>query len=295
MRPMDETMDFRVQMPDGPVTAAVVQMTATANEEENLQKAEGFVREAAAAGAQIVGLPENFSFTGPWSEGLEKGVDEPIPGPRSQRLGALAKELGIYLLAGSVPERVETPEGIVRYNTAILFGPDGEMVARYRKMHLFDVEIPGQVSAKESDRYGYGEEPVVVDTALGRMGLTICYDLRFAELYQHLARRGAWCVWVPANFTLYTGKDHWEVLLRARAIENQTYVLAPAQIGVHRTERGTGRSFGSAMIIDPWGTVVARMPEEEGFVFARLDPKRLEKVRTVVPSWRHHRPAELYR
>ncbi|MBO8142506.1 MAG: carbon-nitrogen hydrolase family protein [Firmicutes bacterium] len=292
---MDAAVESEVRLPGGPVVAAVVQVQAGTEKEQNIEKAEGFVREAAKAGAQIIGLPENFAYVGPWAEGLEKGIDEPIPGPTTDRLADLCKRMGIYLLAGSLPERVENGDGVLHYSTSVLIDPDGKILARYRKMHLFDVEIPGQVRAKESDRFAYGDRIVTADSPLGRMGLSICYDVRFAELYRTLARAGAWCVWVPANFTLYTGKDHWEVLLRARAIENQYFVLAPNQIGPHRTEHGQGRSFGSAMIVDPWGTVIARMPEEEGFVLARLDPDRVRKVRTVLPAWRHHRPEQLYR
>lgn len=292
---MVSDLEVGAHLPDGPILAAVVQMCAGEDKERNIEKAVAFIRQAAEAGAQIVGLPENFAYVGPWAEGLQKGIDEPIPGPTSHRLAELCKSLNIHLLAGSMAERVRAGDRVVHYSTSLLLGPDGRILARYSKMHLFDVGIPGQVSAKESDRFQYGDRPVVADTALGRMGLSICYDVRFAELYRHLAKAGAWSLWIPSNFTLYTGKDHWEVLLRARAIENQCYVLAPAQIGVNRTEHGEGRSFGSAMIVDPWGTVIARMPEEEGFVLARLDPERVRRVRTMLPSWRHHRPEELYR
>jgi predicted amidohydrolase len=171
-------------------------------------------------------------------------------------------------------------------NTSVLIGDDGAILAAYRKVHLFDVDIPDGARYKESETVVPGEEPVVATTSLGRVGLTICYDLRFPELYRRLSSLGAEVVFIPAAFTLFTGKDHWEVLVRARAIENLSYVVAPAQVGRHSANRMT---FGNAMVVDPWGTVLARCPEGEGVCVAPFQRERLERVRRELPALSHRR------
>jgi deaminated glutathione amidase len=272
------------------VVAAVVQMTSTTDVERNLAKAEELVTQAAARGARLVGLPENFAFLR--CEGEPVPDPQPLDGPWVQRMAALARRLRITLLLGSVPERVPedepTPGPRVR-NTSLLLGPDGATLARYSKIHLFDVELPGMEHIKESHTIAPGREIVVADSPAGPLGLSICYDLRFPELFRALSRRGARVLCVPAAFTERTGKAHWEVLLRARAIENLAYVLAPAQIGHH----GPGRdSFGDAMIVDPWGAVVARVPDGEGAAIAELDFVRLERLRRELPALHHARLLE---
>jgi predicted amidohydrolase len=269
------------------IVAAVVQMTSTPDVERNLATAEELVTRAAARGARLVGLPENFGFLR--CEGEPVPDAQPLDGPWVRRFAALARRLGITLLLGSLPEKTgdrgETSESRVR-NTAVLLGPDGATLAVYSKIHLFDVDLPGMEHIKESHTIAPGRDIVVADSPAGPLGLSICYDLRFPELYRALSRRGARVLCVPAAFTERTGKAHWEVLLRARAIENLAYVLAPAQIGHH----GPGRdSFGDAMIVDPWGVVVARVPDGEDVALAELDFVRLERLRRELPALKHAR------
>jgi predicted amidohydrolase len=257
-------------------------MTSTSDVERNLATAEALVGQAAARGAAFVGLPENFAFLR--SEG------EPVPEPQDldgawvQRMAALARRQRVTLLLGSLPERVPG-DGRVR-NTSVLLGPDGTTIGVYRKIHLFDIDLPGMEHLKESKAVLPGDDIVTVETALGPVGLSICYDVRFPELYRELSRRGARVLCVPSAFTERTGKAHWEVLLRARAIENLAYVLAPAQVGHH----GEGRaSHGQAMIVDPWGAVIAQVADGEGVAVAELDFERLERLRRELPALSHVR------
>jgi predicted amidohydrolase len=266
----------------GRVTAAVVQMTSTTEVERNLAVAEGLVAAAVGRGASLVALPENFAFLR--AEGQPVPDPQPIDGAWLSRMRVLAKKLGITLLAGTVPEAV--PGDTRVRNTSVLIGPDGSTIAAYRKIHLFDIDLPGMEHLKESKAVVPGEEVVVADTPAGRLGLSVCYDVRFPELYRELSRRGARVLCVPSAFTERTGKAHWEVLLRARAIENLAYVLAPAQVGHH----GGGRtSHGEAMIVDPWGVVVAQVPDGEGLAIAELDFARLERLRRELPALSHAR------
>jgi predicted amidohydrolase len=266
------------------ITAAVVQMTSTSDVERNLAAAERLVTEAAARGARFVALPENFACLR--SEG------EPVPEPQSvaedgpwvRSLAALARRLQITLLLGSLPEKVEAEERT--YNTSVLLGPDGRRLAIYRKIHLFDIDLPGLEHLKESRAVLPGTEAVLAETPFGLLGLSICYDLRFPELYRGLTRRGARVLAVPSAFTDRTGKDHWEVLLRARAVENLAYVVAPAQVGLH----GRGRvSHGHAMIVDPWGAILAQVPDGEGVALAVLDFDRQDRLRRELPALSHTR------
>jgi predicted amidohydrolase len=307
--------------------AAVVQLTSTSDEEANWQSASQLVERAAAAGARLVATPENTNFLGPHEEKVRRA--EPLGGQTAGSFAALARRLGIHLLLGSFNERSSDPARC--HNTSVLFGPEGQVLAIYRKLHLFDVDIPGGVRFAESDTCkpgatgrsagttgtpgtpGTPETPaplggthgdtaadaaadmvcgeggvVVAATPLGRIGMTICYDLRFAELYRRLAELGADLLTVPSAFTLTTGKDHWEPLLRARAIENQCYVLAPAQHGAH-DDGGLRESYGHAMIVDPWGLVVAMASDGPGFALAEIDLDRVERVRQAIPVRRHRR------
>jgi len=262
--------------------AAVVQMTSTADVERNLAAAEALVERAAARGASFVGLPENFAFLR--SEGQAVPEPQDLEGPWVRRMVALARRLHVSLLLGSVPEAV--PGDLRVRNTSVLLGPDGRRIGVYRKIHLFDIDLPGMEHLKESKAVAPGDEVVVADTAIGPVGLSICYDLRFPELYRELTRRGARVLCIPSAFTERTGKAHWEVLLRARAIENLAYVLAPAQVGQH----GGGRaSHGQAMIVDPWGAVLAQVPDGEGVAVAELDFDRLDRLRRELPALRHAR------
>ena len=263
---------------------AVVQMNSQEDKAANLAAAERWIDEAVAQGAELVGLPEYVNYLGP--KELHEVNAEPIPGPTTERFAAKARQHGIYLLGGSILEQSDEPGRY--YNTSVLFGPDGETLATYRKIHLYDVEITGNVSANESATIIPGDRPVVADVAGHQVGLSICYDLRFPELYRLLALDGAEILFTPAAFTLYTGKDHWHLLLRARAVENQCYVLAPAQIGPHEPN---ARCYGHALIIDPWGTVLADAPDREGVVVANLDFAYQRDLRTQLPSLANRRPA----
>jgi predicted amidohydrolase len=257
-------------------------MTSTADTERNLAAAEGLVEEAASRGAALVGLPENFAYLR--AEGQPVPEAQALDGPWVGRMSSLARRLKITLLLGSLPERV--PGDVRVRNTSVLLGPDGRTLAVYRKIHLFDIDLPGMEHLKESRSVVPGDEVVLAEAPFGPMGLSICYDLRFPELYRELTRRGARILAVPSAFTERTGKAHWEVLLRARAIENLAYVLAPAQVGTH----GPGRaSHGQAMIVDPWGAVLAQAPEGEGVALAELDFPRQDRIRRELPALNHAR------
>jgi deaminated glutathione amidase len=271
--------------------AAVVQLTSTSDEEANWDSVRGLVERAAAHGARLVATPENTNYLGPHDEKVRRA--EPLDGRTAGRFAELARRLGIHLLLGSFNEASDEPARC--HNTSLLFGPDGGLVAAYRKLHLFDVDIPGGVRFAESATCkpgattpGQDDGLVVASTELGRIGLTICYDLRFAELYRRLADLGADLLMAPSAFTLATGKDHWEPLLRARAIENQCYVLAPAQSGVH-DDGGLRESYGHAMIVDPWGLPLAVAADGPGFALAEIDLDRVDRVRRAIPVRRHRR------
>jgi deaminated glutathione amidase len=261
---------------------AAAQMASGANKAKNLDAAVRLVRRARALGAGFIGLPENVAWMGPEPE--RPAAAEPLDGPTLSTFGQLAAELSIHLLAGSVLES-GAPGGRL-WNTSVLFGPDGERKAVYRKIHLFDAEVGDGATYRESDAVAPGEAPVTAETPLGVVGLSICYDLRFPEMYRALSRAGAVLLTVPSAFTLLTGKDHWEVLLRARAIENQAYVLAPAQGGRHGDQRMT---YGHALVVDPWGLVTALASEGEGLAVAEFDPGLVARVRHNLPALRHRR------
>lgn len=261
----------------------VVQVNSRDDKEDNLQKVGRLIEQAAADGAELISLPEYVNFLGKDSE--KRSQAESIPGPTSEFFMEKAKELGIYLHCGSI---LEVADDTTSYNTSLLISDAGEIIATYRKMHLFDVDIAGRVVTKESDTIKPGQQVVTADTPFGTVGLGICYDLRFPELYRSMALRGAKLLFVPAAFTLYTGIHHWEVLLRARAIENQCYVLAAGQFGSYALGR---TSFGSSMIVDPWGTVLARVPEREGYAIAEVDFDWLDGIRRKIPCLAHRHPA----
>ena len=261
---------------------AAVQMNSGPDKAANVEAATRWIREAHRRGAALVGLPETFAWMGPEAE--RAGAAEPLDGSTLTRMAALARELKIHLLAGSILET--GPADGRLYNTSVLLGPDGERRAVYRKIHLFDVELNDGATYRESAGVAPGSELVAASADFATVGLSVCYDLRFPELYRGLSGRGADLLAVPAAFTLATGKDHWEVLLRARAIENQSYVLAPAQVGQHPGKRVT---YGNAMVVDPWGLVVSRASEGEGLALASFDPQLLNDVRRRLPALRHRR------
>ena len=262
--------------------AAVVQMTTTDDREANRRTAERLVREAASYGAEVIALPEMWPFIGNNVDRLARS--QSLNGEIVQFGRGLAAELGVTLFAGTFAERTE--DGSKVYNTGFVAGPTGDLLASYRKIHLFDIDVPGGAQFTETDDVAPGEQAVVVRTPHGVFGLTTCYDLRFPALYQSLRDAGAEFVLVPSAFTSHTGKDHWEVLLRARAIEQQMYVLAPDQVGWHNRSR---QSHGHSMIVDPWGLVVARASDGEGIALATLDSDRVRSVRSQLPCREHRR------
>ena len=262
--------------------AAAIQMLASEDKEANLREAERRIGEAAARGAKVVALPEVFNWRGDKAE--EKRNAESISGRTADLMARLARELRIYLLAGSFLE--EIPSGKKSYNTSLFFGPDGKALARYRKIHLFDVDIERGVSTLESETRQPGEEVVVAETEFGSMGLTICYDLRFPELYRALSSQGAQVIFVPSAFTALTGEAHWEPLLRARAIENQVYIIAPDQIGHNPKSFAT---YGNSMIVDPWGRILARAADMSTVISAEIDLTYLAKVRKELPALSHRK------
>ena len=268
-------------------TVAACQLDSRNDKAANVETALSAIDHAADAGADLVSLPELFTFLGPTDEILENA--ESIPGPTVDRLAELARERGVWIHAGSIYERATdgpAGDGDRAYNTTVLLDDAGEIVATYRKLHLFDVEIGDEVSVLESERVAPGEDVVAVETPFGTLGLAVCYDLRFPDLFAALSRRGADVLFLPAAFTLQTGKDHWEPLLRARAIENQAYVVAAGQVG--RKPNGV-TTYGNSMIVDPWGTVVSRIGERTGVVTAEIDLDYLDRVRRELPSLSHRR------
>jgi len=263
---------------------AAVQLSSTPDRDRNLEAADRLTRAAAAEGAQLVVLPEKWPVLGT-TEQTAAGAEPLADGPALTWARATARELGIDLVAGSVAERVEGAERGA--NTSVHVGPDGEDRARYRKIHMFDVEVGGR-EYRESEHEAPGDEPVVSELANGEtLGLTICYDLRFPELFRILAVRGATVVTVPAAFTETTTRDHWEVLLRARAIEDQCFVVAANQVGEPAPGMRTG---GRSMIVNPWGIVLTQAPDFETFILADLDFDRLRGIRAKLPSLANRQP-----
>jgi len=260
-------------------------MTSTPDRDRNLAVADRLTRAAAASGAELVLLPEKWPALGDPAD--TPSFAEPLDGPAMRWASQTARELGIDLVAGSFTAGADERGR----NTSIHFGPDGEAKATYRKIHMFDVEVGGRVY-KESEHEAPGEEIVLSETADGtKLGLTVCYDLRFPELYRILAVQGAQILLVPAAFTLATTREHWEVLLRARAIEDQAFIVAANQVGEHAPGY---RSGGRSMIVDPWGVVLAQAPDQETFITAELDLARQDEIRRSLPSLANRRP-EAYR
>lgn len=264
---------------------ACVQLAADHDVAANVARAELGVREAAARGARLIALPEKWNAIG--DAEVLRDAAEPTDGPTLARVRAWARELRVWILAGSIV--VRDPDDVLLRNLSVLVDPSGAIVASYAKMHMFDVDIAG-VAYRESDAERPGSDLVVADVDGTLLGMTVCYDVRFPELYRLLALRGARILAVPAAFTLMTGRDHWEVLLRARAIENQCFVLAPDIIGEH----GGGKvSYGHSMIVDPWGTVLARAADAEAVIVADLDLEAVDRVRASIPSLANRR-ADVY-
>lgn len=258
----------------------VIQMDTRDNYEENMEAACRYIDEAAARGARLVTFPEVFNYIG-----VEPREAEEIPdGPTISLMAEKARKHGIWIHCGSISE--VNHEGEKKYNTTVLLNPDGVEVARYRKLHAFDITLLDGTETRESDRMQIGKDVVMVDTELGRLGLSICYDIRFPELYRYMAMNGCQVIFTPANFQMQTGKDHWEIILRTRAVENTCYIAAAAQIG---KKRGVSLSYGSSMVVNPWGTVTARAPETAGVTMAEIDLDYLDKVRRDLPCLKNRR------
>jgi predicted amidohydrolase len=267
---------------------AAVQMTSTVDVARNVARAEELVRGAAAEGADLIALPENFAYLR--AEGRKIAFKTELDGDLVRSMRALARDTRRHLLLGSIPESVPRSKRV--YNTSVLIGPRGDLLGTYRKLHLFDIRIRGKVTLQESRWVAPGDRVVVVKTRLGQLGLSICYDLRFPELYRRLVLRGAQVLFVPAAFTAYTGPHHWLPLLRARAIENQCWVVAPAQFGRHSADR---RSHGESVVIDPWGVVVQRKPRGQGWIVAQIDLAQVDSVRRGLPCLQHTHPSLIKR
>jgi len=264
--------------------AAAVQMTSGSDLAANLDKARTLVTAAAARGATLVVLPENFALLGE-DERAKFAVAEPVPGdgPILTAMRELARTRAVDLVLGGMPEAISATHV---HNTSVYVDARGEIRGIYRKIHLFDVAIPDGATYRESASVQAGKDTVVVDAGPAKVGLTICYDLRFPELYRALSREGARILTVPAAFTLHTGRDHWHALLRARAIENLAFVVAAAQYGRHNAKRVT---YGHACIIDPWGHVLAEVGDHEGVAVAELDFDYQDRLRRELPALEHRR------
>lgn len=265
-------------------TVGLVQLNSQDDKRENLKKINDYVREGAERGCQVIVFPECSHFVG----GAYQSAAEDIPGGETfALLSQLARECGLWIHSGSIYEK----NGENRpYNTSFVVNPLGELVTKYRKLHLFDVEIDNGPNIRESERITPGDKIVTVRTPdYGTWGLSICYDLRFPELYRAMTLSGANILFVPANFTMNTGKDHWETLLRARAVENGCYVIAPAQTG----KKPNFQSYGKTLVVDPWGTVIACAPERECLVTAEIDLEQVEKIRQQVGTL-HNRREDIY-
>lgn len=278
-------------MKSEPVLCGVVQMTARDDLQANLDRAAALVRKAVSRGARLVALPENLSFMGPEEAKLATAEQWPLGavvegdasvGVVREWAATVARDTGAWLLLGGVTEVSANVNRV--HNTCVVVNPSGELVAKYRKIHRFDVSLADGTNLRESKVVDAGSEVVACETPVGVVGLSICYDVRFPELYRALVDKGAEVLSVPAAFTVPTGRDHWHVLLRARAIESQCYVIAAAQWGNH----GHGRStYGHALIVDPWGTVIAECPDGEGVAVAEIDLARLRAIRAQLPSLQH--------
>ncbi len=262
--------------------AAAIQMTSVPDLQENLAQAEELIDLAVRQGAELVGLPENFSFMG--EEKAKMSQAQEIASASEIFLKKMAQRFQVTILGGGFPVPVDHTAKV--HNTALLIDQNGDELARYYKVHLFDVNVPDGNTYQESSTVMAGNElpPIYRSEKLGNIGLSVCYDVRFPELYRHLSDKGADVVFVPAAFTAFTGKDHWQVLLQARAVENTYYVIAPAQTGTHYARRQT---HGHAVIIDPWGVILADAGEKPGVAIAEIKPTRLEQVRRQMPSLEH--------
>jgi predicted amidohydrolase len=269
------------------LNVAIVQMNSQEDKGANIAAALDLIDRAAATGARLVALPEVWPYLGP--DDVSRDQAETIPGPISEALAQRARRHGIYIHGGSIYEKRPGDPGM--YNTTVVIDPTGEIIAHYSKIHMYDVVLDGIAEYQESATVTPGNETTITEIDGIPVGLTICYDLRFPELFRILALKGAQAIVLPAAFTLMTGKDHWETLIRARAIENELYMIAPAQWGTHPPGKWC---YGRSMVVDPWGTVVTTAPDGVGIASATVEPSRVAAVRRQIPSLANRRP-EAYR
>lgn len=280
-----------------PYLAAAIQMTSTPNLAANLAQAEEWIEFAVRQGSELIVLPENFAFLGHKEQKLKLAHE--ICQRTEEFLQKMAQRFQVTVVGGGYPVPVPSgepssngaaiPVDAVQkvFNTLVVIGPDGDELARYQKIHLFDVNVPDGNTYRESDSVAPGHLPQIYHSdRLGTLGLSVCYDVRFPELYRGLVDQGAEVLLVPAAFTAYTGRDHWQILLQARAIENTCYVIAPAQVGIHYERR---QCHGHAMILDPWGVILADAGDKPGVALAEINPERLQQIRRQMPSIQHRR------
>jgi len=262
-----------------PLSLALCQMTVTDSKEANLRKAEAMVRRAAGAGADMAVLPEMFSC--PYDNAWFPRFAEPEDGPSVERLSKLARETGLYLIGGSIPESAEDPSGETRlYNTSFSFDPAGKLIGKHRKIHLFDIDVKGGVKFRESDTLSPGKTPTLLETPWGRIGVAICFDIRFPELFRTMTLAGAWLAVVPAAFNMTTGPAHWELSFRMRAVDNQFFTAGAAPA---RDEKAGYVSYGNSLISDPWGRILGRLEGEEDLLIRELDPALTVSIREQLP------------
>jgi omega-amidase len=260
---------------------ALCQMKVSVDKKTNLTKAENMIREAVSNGAQVIALPEMFNC--PYSNKFFRMYAEEGHGETSIIFSNLAKELGVYIIGGSIPEIEEDKV----YNTSYCFGKRGELIGKHRKIHLFDINIKGGISFKESDILSSGDQMTILDTEFGKIGVAICYDVRFPELFRNMALAGAKLIVLPAAFNMTTGPAHWDLTMRARALDNQVYFAA---VSPARDLDGPYQAYGSSCVVNPWGAFCAKTDENESIVYAKIDIEYLESIRNQLPLLQHRRP-----
>lgn len=267
------------------LSLALLQMIGSIKKDESIKKADKMIRQASKNGANLIVLPEMWNC--PYSSQYFKAYGESEKGKTFNFMASIAKEEGVYLVGGSIPEFAD---GKV-FNTSFFFDPKGVLIGKHRKAHLFDIDIPGRVTFIESETLTAGDKTTVVDTKFGKIGLAICYDIRFPEIFRNMALLGAEIIVLPAAFSVPTGEAHWEISLRARALDNQVYLLACSPA---RDDDGVYQAYGSSAIIDPWGKIIEMAKTEETIVYGNIDLNRVEEVRSQLPLLKHRRP-ELYK
>ncbi len=267
------------------IQISVCQMPISHDKKTNLAKAKDYITGAAAAGSQIVVLPEMFNC--PYEDSFFKKFAEEFPGPTTNLISNLAKDLSIYVIGGSIPEK----KNCKIYNTSYTFDPEGLLIGKHRKIHLFDVDIAGGIKFKESDTFSYGDNVTVFETKYCKIGVAVCYDMRFCELLRKMTLLGAKIIVIPAAFNMTTGPAHWHLLARTRALDNQAYLIAASPA---RNEKDVYISYGHSLVVDPWGKIIAEKDEKEGLLHCEIDLDYVEQIRKQLPLLEHRR-SEIYK